>query len=1250
MTPGTAHAHCHGGITYGAGLAGLASPCGEVAATAGGVAFAAAAAVALGVAAHAATTASAATAAVAAAAAAVGLNATRGTGERCQGRDPVDLATGEMFSTKDDVTLEGALPLVLRRTYVSGYEAGGVCGPSWASTLDQRLERTGHGLVFFNDDAMCVHYPDPAAAGSWTMPVSGPRWPLHHFADGTYALAQPESGLWLYFAASDHHVHPLSAISDLAGHRITFHAGPSGLLEEVRHTGGQRITASYEGGLVSELRLLHDGGGHTTLVRYGYDERRQLTEVVNSSGLPLRYTYDHAGRITGWTDRNGHWYRYAYDESGRVVRTDGHGGAMSGELFYGEGVTVQTDSLGARTAHHFNDANQLVCEVDSLGNTTTFVWDALDRLLSRTDPLGRTTRFEYGDAGNPTLVTRPDGSQVRTSYNQAHLPVSLVEPGGATWQYAYDERGNSTAETDPAGQTTGYGYDERGHLSSVTNALGETTRVRCDAAGLPVQVTDSLGATTHYERDAFGRPVTVTDPLGAITRLEWTVEGKLARQTEPDGAEQTWLFDGEGNCTHHTDANGGVTRYEYTHFDQLAAQTGPDGVRYAFDHDSELRLTTVTNPQGLTWSYAYDPAGRPVWESDFDGRVQTYAHDAAGQVISRTNPLGQSITFAHDALGEIVRKDADGQVITFAYDTAGRPVEAVGPDGEIRWQWDGLGRVTIETTNGRAVTYAYDPLGRITRRVTPSGAVSTFAYDASGNRSTLTVAGRTLSSAHDAAGRETSRRIGEAGLTVHQAWDAAGRLAAQNLTAAGVDEPVQRRTYSYRADGYPTVIDDQHGGPRRFDLDTTGRVTAVHARGWTERYAYDETGNQTHATWPTTHATPEAIGNRAYAGTRITHAGAVRYEHDQAGRITLRQKTGLSKKPDTWRYTWDADDRLTQATTPDGTIWRYLYDPVGRRIAKQRLDADGERVMEQVDFTWEGPTLIEQITTAPGLPHPVALTWEHDGFVPLSQTERLIDSTTQAEIDSRFFSVVTDLVGTPTELVNEQGEIAWRTRTTLWGTTTWPTDSTAYTPLRFPGQYHDPETGLHYNVHRYYDPTTARYTTPDPVGLTGSPDPHAYVPNPMAWTDPLGLWPWLGGRLGPPRRHEDHDVVNRLDKALSRGKDVSQLGDSVAGLIGKLLPPHWAAVVSALGKYGGGVLGFSHGWLTHDRHRPQHAFDRGRHRYDGPKHRYEGARHVYGGALHAKPGLIQDGFGLAPWGDPRAAAKRLAERNLSCPG
>jgi len=57
----------------------------------------------------------------------------------------------------------------------------------------------------------------------------------------------------------------------------------------------------------------------------------------------------------------------------------------------------------------------------------------------------------------------------------------------------------------------------------------------------------------------------------------------------------------------------------------------------------------------------------------------------------------------------------------------------------------------------------------------------------------------------------------------------------------------------------------------------------------------------------------------------------------------------------------------------------------------------------------------------------------------------------------------------------------------------------------FQGQYYDEESGLHYNRHRYYDPSTARFTTVDPIGLLGGANNYEYAPNPVGWVDPLGL-------------------------------------------------------------------------------------------------------------------------------------------------
>ncbi|MFG2634883.1 putative T7SS-secreted protein [Streptomyces sp. NPDC048362] len=1031
-----------------------------------------------------------------------------GDSVHCKGTDPIDLATGRMYLPQTDVTLPGALPLVLGRRVESGYHLGRWFGPSWSSTLDQRLEIDEEGVVYVTEDGLLLSYPHPAS-GLPTLASHGPRLPLDR-VDGGYTITDPRTHRTWHFADRGPDLAVLEQIDDRNGNWITFEYDAEGTPLGVFSSAGQGVRITTESGRVTAYHLAETG---EELKRFGYAEGN-LTEVTNSSGLPLRFTYDEAGRVTSWTDTNDRGYTYEYDDRDRCVAEGGSAGHMALRLTYGDPdpetglrTTTATTGEGHTRRYLVNDAWQVVAETDALGATTRYRRDRYNRLLSTTDPLGHTTAFEYDASGNLTSVTRPDGRSARAEYNELGLPVRVVHADGTVTRQTYDDRGNRTSVTDPAGQTTRFRYTEAGHLASVADPLGNTTTVVCDRAGLPVEVTDPLGATTRYERNALGLPTAVTDPAGGTTRLEWSIEGWLTGRTAPDGTTERWTYDGEGNCTSHTDPLGGVSHFEYTHFDLLTARTGPDGVRHEFEHDTELRLTKVTNPQGLTWTYEYDAAGRLMTETDFDSRGLTYEYDAGGRLTSRRNALGEVTSFERNELGQVLRKDAAGRSTTYAYDLTDQLAQATGPDGTaLTLLRDRYGRLHSETVDGRTVTYAYEALGRRTGRTTPTGAKTTWSHDAAGRRTGMVASGRAIDFTYDEAGRELARHIAGT-IALEHTFDDLGRLTTQSVTRAQ-GHRVQHRAYTYRADGNLIGIEDHLSGLRRFDLDATGRVTAVHAAGWTERYAYDEAGNQTLAAWPSEHPGGEATGLRSYTGTRITRAGSVRYEHDALGRITLRQKTRLSRKPDTWRYEWDAEDRLTSVVTPDGTRWRYTYDPLGRRTSKLRLADDGETVLEQVTFTWDGTTLCEQTTASADLPHPVTLTWDHQGLRPLSQTERITAAEApQQEIDSRFFAIVTDLVGTPSELVDEQGEIAWRTRSTLWGTTAWATNSTTYTPLRFPGQYYDPETGLHYNYFRHYDPETARYVTPDPLGLSPAPNPDTYVSNPHTWGDPLGLAP-----------------------------------------------------------------------------------------------------------------------------------------------
>ncbi|WP_328342234.1 DUF6531 domain-containing protein [Streptomyces violaceus] len=1045
---------------------------------------------------------------------------------RCKNGDPIDMVTGEMIMDKTDFALPGLLPMALRRTHLSSYQAGQWFGPSWASTLDERLELDDEGALFATEDGMILTYPVPSP-GAAVMPLEGPRWPLEWEtgADAPLRVSDPQTGITRHFAPLERHSEDqtaftltLRAISDRNDHRVTIDRTPDGTPTTMRHSGGHHVAVDACEGRVRGFRLLHQGdaGGGTELVRYAYDHSGNLSEVYNSSGLPYRLAYDKHARITSWTDRNDSWYRFTYDGQDRVIKGEGADGFLNCNIDYDpeNRRTRYTDSLGFTTTYEYNDSLQVIAETDPSGNTRRSEWDRYNNLTSSTDPSGARTSFRRDASGNLIAVTRPDGMTLSATYNELNLPVGVVDADGAAWSYRYDARGNTVEATDPLGASTVYRYDQDGHPSAAVDPLGAERRIECDALGLPIRVTDPLEGTIRYQRDAFGRIVLVSDPLGSTTTLTWNAEGKITRRVGPDGIAESWMYDGEGNLTEHKAANGGVTRFETSHFRVPKARFSADGARVEFTYDTELRLKQVRNAQGEVWSYLHDASGNVTAETDFNGRTLNYAYDAAGRLTERVNGEQEITRFVRNALGKVTEQRCGDSVTSFTYDPAGRLVGAANEHVELGFTRDSVGRVIEESCNGLVSTAAYDQAGRRTGYTTPGGVSAAWEYDA-GNRPTeLRVDQRTMALSYDLAGHEVERAIFP-GTVLTQDWDESHRLTRQSLR--GSAEP-WRRSFHYSADGLLAGTTDHDGRSRTLEVDMMGRVVGLTGPDGAESYAYDTAGRLVQATWPADADTAHpdsfhgvAQGGRRLSGTLLHRAGRTFYHYDAQGRTVSKVQKLLSGKTRKWIYEWDGEDRLVRVVVPEGTVWHYRYDPLGRRVEKLHLASEGA-TLERVLFVWDGARLAEQvrINGRTGARTTTTWQWKPDAMRPLAQSERRTAAdASQSEIDARFFAIITDLTGTPTELVDEDGSVVWRSATNLWGSALCPAtaaiDRGADCPLRFPGQYHDEETDLHYNHFRYYEPETARYQSPDPLGLAPAIDHHAYVPNPTAWVDPLGL-------------------------------------------------------------------------------------------------------------------------------------------------
>ncbi|WP_446443669.1 RHS repeat domain-containing protein, partial [Pseudomonas sp. 1176_21] len=112
-----------------------------------------------------------------------------------------------------------------------------------------------------------------------------------------------------------------------------------------------------------------------------------------------------------------------------------------------------------------------------------------------------------------------------------------------------------------------------------------------------------------------------------------------------------------------------------------------------------------------------------------------------------------------------------------------------------------------------------------------------------------------------------------------------------------------------------------------------------------------------------------------------------------------------------------------------------------------------------------------------------------------------------------------DHLGTPMELTDHKGEVAWAGQYKVWGEvheerSGWAKQVGLSNPLRFQGQYHDRETGLHYNRYRYYDPGIGRFVSKDPISYSGGLNLYQYALNPTDCVDPLGL---AGRKVAKPR-------------------------------------------------------------------------------------------------------------------------------------
>lgn len=1019
---------------------------------------------------------------------------------------PVDLATGKVFTDTVDFELSGPAAFRFERVWYSTSVHQGPLGHGWHHSYDMALA-VGEGVVGVRlEDGRGVVFPDVAPGES----AFDRRERLTLLRDDAGYVMRDEDGVFHRFAhvgRRDGTQAPVF-LQEAEGRHAVLRYDSSGLLTTVVDGDGRDIGLAYDdAGRIVSLNAPHPDVAHERVVvaRFAYGPEGDLIAAYDALGNAMTYEYaDHL--LVREADRSGFAYGFHWEGAGvgaRCVYTSGDGGLFERWLSYDDQTrtTMVTDRRGAVTTFLRSEDGVVTHVADPLGRRATLEWDDDGYLVGGEEFGGATFVHEYDERGRLTGVTDAMGHTGVREYDGQDRLVAIIDPLGNPERFAYDERGNTASYTNPLGLVWRYEHDDAGRLLSVEEPFGRTFRHHWSPDRRSVELHDAAGLASRIGFDRWGRVVEEEDRHGQTTRLTYSLRGELLSQVDPDGGSDSYEYDRRGLLVAHRDVLGRVSRFAYSGAGAITAAA--DGARHVVRYEyepAEESLVAVVNERGERSDISLDTAGRPAHVRYFDGRTMSFEYDAAGNRSRVVDGDTSAVEFTYDANGSVLGwRSSDGAFADYGYDPLGRLVLASNAAGAVEREYDAVGNILREAQVHDTVTFAYNALGqRVRRTSTATGRTVHYSYDAVGRLARVADAGSTEAAtaeqtlAYSDLGELAARTFGDATNERYE-HDASGNVIRQVVVGAR-GQPLVERRWARDAAGDTTVVEDAHSGVVRYEYAADETLRAVRRDDRVEVLDYDPAGNVTFFT---------PVGGFGYGtGNRLLQAGDTTYDYDAQGRVVGRADGGGASG-----YVYDGAGRMIEARLPGAGTVLYEYDALGRRVLK----TVGDR---ETRFFWDDHTLLGECTDdgaaveyacVPGFADPM-LMW----------------------IGGAPYHFVVDPRGVPHELLDAAGAVVWRGRYGALGQLTLPEAAKVAQPLRMEGQYHDAETGLDYNLNRYYDSHSGRFTTPDPFGFRGGLNLYSYGPNTVNWSDPFGLMPKQSGRpSGSPS--------SRIKKRLKRG-------------------------------------------------------------------------------------------------------------------
>ncbi|MFT4042572.1 MAG: RHS repeat-associated core domain-containing protein [Gordonia sp. (in: high G+C Gram-positive bacteria)] len=932
-----------------------------------------------------------------------------------------------------------------------------------------------------------------------------------------------------------------------------YRSDPDGLVWQVIDAGGGVRTLGYERGrVVREVDALggvwvceRDVDG--LVVGERYPDGTGIEVEYGSWGVPARVV-DSAGRVT----------QVGVDAAGNVVSVvSPDGGVMQWEYEYrvsGSVVSRVVDVWGVSTVVECDGAGRPVRVVDAVGAVREWRYDVCGRVVAQVDEQGRETLARWSPEGLLVECVYPDGSVWRADYDGEGNVVASVDEAGGLSRRGWGVMDVVTETVDAGGGRLQVRYDSQLAVREVVNPDGLVWRFEYDRAGRVVGETDYNGARTVYERDVAGRVVSRVDALGQCTRhrfdrlgrlvvidddvdgrseLRWNAAGELVEAVNAD-ARVVYERDRDSGVVVAETVNGITTSWQVDMAGRRAVRTVDTadvvpgaGGRWVsvFDRDSRGLLAAVTTTTSTATAAATRAESAAMSVVAVGGRHMgvdglRFSYDVGGREVSRGVGARARITQRRDVRDRLIE-----QIVTSYQPDTARPVHASPHSGA----GAGAGGGLYASPGGRVVAGRWWEFR--------ADSVVTAIADVVAGRMALDVdaVGRVMAlTAHDSGPHNPgTRNPGVAHPGIHNSGVGGVLVEGFGYTPGGVLASVAGSGVASGVAASPVAGVARVAGQGRVEWSGT-LVTRVGR----DRFVYDGAGRLVERVRSRLSRKP-VVTRFSYTGRGQvrevrTGGGSVwRYGYDVFGRRVWKTHVGGDGRVvDEVVCGWDGDDLVVQsnrACTARGGVdaggvstWVWTYHPdTGAPLEQHERHytptgtghghgggVSGERLGDR-EVTGGGRHRADMSATHVSRTH---ATPRLSGSDVVASAASLaggevggVDGWSQGRVDDEFFAIVSDLADAPTELIDvATGEIAGRAQRSVWGHTRWV--GRASTPLRFAGQHYDPESDLHYNRYRYYNPVTTSYTTADPLGVHPNPaNATAYVINPYTWTDRLGL-------------------------------------------------------------------------------------------------------------------------------------------------